>query len=74
MNNGGMPNKNTYLAICVISILINLIFGIFNVIMYRGMTAAIDSGDYASAWGKAKAIKIASAVGLAILIMIPLLR
>lgn len=69
MNNGGMPNKGTYTALTVISLVLNLLIGIVSLVQMKGMTAAMDSGDYGTAWGKARIIKILTIVACVLTVL-----
>ena len=62
--NENMPNKTTAVILIVIGFLCGIIWGIFGIVQYSPMKAAIENGDVETAQKKFRNIKIATLIGV----------
>lgn len=66
----GMPSKGAAIALIVIGFLCGIIWGVIGIVMYSGMSKAIEAGDLATATTKFRNIAIATGIGVALNVIV----
>ena len=73
-NKGDMPSKGLYTFLLVLGFLLGLIWGALSISPYQNMKKAIDAGNSAEAWEHAGKIKRWILIGVAVNVVLIVLR
>ena len=70
----GMPSKGAYTALLILGFICGILWGILSISPYSKMSKAIDAGNAAEAWENAKKVKILCLIGVAINVVMIMVR